>query len=277
MGFSFHRFFTRFSFGCAAVWLVLFCTPSAAAEATYTTYNTPRFTLHIDRSGPEPTSIAPSREQLAKDSIAILNRTYDELRRIFKAAPKQQVVLRFLSPQEFKKQTGAPSWTSAMYYRDEITIPLSESTGVDMLELERALRHEYVHAFIAQLSRYRCPAWLDEGIAQLIEGEPNPLLGPALRRWVVFNDPIPLNWLRNGFTTLDSKIVPAAYAQSLFATRRIVNTLGMQSVVEYLQLLADGRDEDAAFKKAFAKTKPEFERELGFQMRRWAQSSVEHP
>ncbi len=277
MGFLVRKYFTWFFIGCAAVWLVLSAVGNATAETTYTTYNTPRFTLHIDRSGPAPTSIAPSREELAVESIKILNRTYEELKNIFKAAPNRQVVLRFLSPKEFKRQTGAPSWTSAMYYKDEITIPLSESTGIDMLELERALRHEYVHAFIAQLSRYRCPAWLDEGIAQLIEGEPNPLLGPALRRWVVFNDPIPLDWLKNGFTTLDSDIVPAAYAESLFATRQIVDTLGMDAVVKYLNLLAAGRDENLAFKDSFGKTKREFEKELGFSMRRWAHSGHEHP
>lgn len=271
------RYSTWFLLGCIAVWLAFSAVGNATAETTYTTYNTPRFTLHIDRSGPVPVSAAPSRERLAEESIKILNKTYEELRRIFNAAPKQQVVLRFLSPKEFQRQTGAPSWTSAMYYRDEITIPLSESTGIDMVELERALRHEYVHAFIAQLSHYRCPAWLDEGIAQLIEGEPNPLLGPALRRWVVFNDPIPLDWLKNGFTTLDSKIVPAAYAESLFATRRIVNTLGFQAIVKYLNLLANGQDEDVAFEKAFERSKREFERELAVQMRLWARSSHEHP
>src|SRR5690606_26447433 len=118
-----------------------------------------------------------------------------------------KVVLRFLPPEEFRRQTGAPEWTSAMYFRDEITIPLTKSTAWERDELDRALRHEYVHAVIAELSEYRCPAWLDEGVAQLLEGQVNPLLGPALRRWIALNPAIPLDWLQNGFTTLDSGYV----------------------------------------------------------------------
>lgn len=260
--------------------LVVLCVspPSivAADAKRYTTFNTPRFILHIGRDE-SPQTETINIEDLAKSSITILNDTYDELSRIFQSSPKKKVVLRFLPPEEFRKQTGAPAWTSAMYFRDEITIPLTAKTGMDRAELSRALRHEYVHAFIAEMSRYRCPAWLDEGVAQLLEGHPNPLLGPALREWIGQNQAIPLDWLQNGFTTLDAAYVPAAYAQSLFATRKIIMKRGFRSVTQYLNHLQNGVAEPQAFKIAFGQNKRDFEKELTVQIKRWSISNRRHP
>ncbi|OVE80380.1 hypothetical protein BVY02_00285 [bacterium J17] len=164
-----------------------------------------------------------------------------------------------------------------MYFRNEITIPLSANKGINPHELERALRHEYVHAVIAELSGHRCPAWLDEGIAQFIEGHANPLLGPALRDWISENHAMPLGWLKDGFTSLNSELVPAAYAQSLFAARSLVNTLGFSAVTKYLKLLKAGVPENRAFKRAFQKSKSDFEDSLTAQIERWARSSREDP
>lgn len=248
---------------------------ASTGGADYTTFSTPRFTLYIGgKAKPEEPINA---DQIAEQSLSILNKTYEELSRIFRAKPTRKVVLRFLSPEEFKRQTGAPDWTSAMYFRDEITIPLTRSTGWERDELERALRHEYVHAVVAELSDYRCPAWLDEGVAQLLEGKINPLLGPALRRWIALNPAIPLDWLQNGFTTLDSAYVPAAYAQSLFATRKLVRRHGFHAITHYLELLRTGLSERRAFEVAFKITKPEFEQELTREIRLWASSRQVNP
>ena len=263
-------------------WLALFLLVSLvpashllAESPSYTTVKTPRFTLHIDRSAPlEQKQL--SAEQISDTALGILNRTHAEMTRIFQFNPSKQVILRFLSPKEFKRQTGAPEWTSAMFFRNEITIPLNEA-GVDPKELERALRHEYVHAVIAELSNYRGPAWLDEGVAQIIEGEANPLLGPALREWLVHNEPIPLDWLHGGFTTLEDELVPAAYAQSLFASRVLLRRYGFASITKYFKLLAAGAPEFKAFDKAFGIKKEVFEKSLRKQLLVWLHSGAKNP
>jgi hypothetical protein len=248
---------------------------SLASDPTYTTVKTARFTLHIDRSAPLERQ-AYTAEEISTEALEVLNRTHGELSGIFNFVPQQQVVLRFLSPKEFQRQTGAPSWTSAMYYKNEITIPLNAS-GVDPVELERALRHEYVHAVVAEISEFRSPAWLDEGVAQIIEGEINPLLGPALRKWLIHNDPIPLDWLHGGFTTLDADIVPAAYAQSLFASRILIREFGYEKVVTYLKLLSKQVPEHKAFEQAFSLNKRIFEARLKRQLLAWVHSDQKHP
>ena len=281
MVFRFSRAYIRFAvcISLLACLLALISFPQAAhsEDKNSVTFDTARFTLHFESTERNQQIGGLSRENIAKISLDTLNSTAEELSRIFQAKPHKKVVLRFLSPKEFRRQTGAPSWTSAMYFRDEITIPLSNREGVDVTELRRALRHEYVHAFIAELSDYNCPAWLDEGIAQLLEGQPNPLLGPALRKWVNNNSAIPLSMLKNGFTTMSKAYVPAAYAQSLFATRKIVHRLGFSSITLYLKQLGAKASENAAFVKAFGQKKAEFENELTREMRLWAKSNQLHP
>jgi hypothetical protein len=263
----------------AMLMLFFFSLPcnTTSADEVYTTFNTPRFILLIDRTQDSKGNQEIQLANLAQSSISILNNTYEELSRVFRTEPTKKVVLRFLSPEQFRRQTGAPSWTSAMYFRDEISIPLTNQTGLRMDELKRALRHEYVHAVVAELSHYRAPAWLDEGVAQLIEGQPNPLLGPALRDWARVNAAMPLDWLQNGFTTLDSAIVPAAYAESLFAVRKIVHTRGFSGITNYLNFLGQGVPEKQAFAQAFDVNPATFERQLTAEMHRWAQSGQVNP
>lgn len=250
---------------------------STLADDYNETISTPRFTLHMLSRESAHVAGEPILNDIAERSINILNDTYSELTRILATKPNRKVVLRFLSQKEFKDLTGAPAWTNAMYFRGEITIPLNMNHAIDLDELKRALRHEYVHAVVAELSNYRCPAWLDEGLAQLIEGDPNPLLGPGLRRWISQNEAMPLDWLQNGFTTLNADIVPAAYAQSLFSTRTLVNQFGFDVISSYLKDLGSGMNENTAFEANFKRSKHGFEQELSTQISRWATSGQQDP
>lgn len=255
--------------------------PRAVAERSgeVTAIDTARFTLYFGSpAGKTQGDEKPENvRDVADRALDVLDETMNEFTRVFRSEPTQKVVLRFLTPDEFRRQTGAPAWTSAMFYRGEITIPLPKGRAINTIELKRALRHELVHAVVAEISNYKCPAWLDEGVAQLLEGQPNPLLGPALRKWIHENEAMPLAWLQNGFTTLDPSIVPAAYAQSLFSTRVLVDELGFESVVAYLQLLRAGTSDDEAFTVAFGRSPREFHRQITRDMREWATSNQFDP
>lgn len=258
---------------------MLLCPPPCAnADEYYRSleFDTPRFTLHIQTSS-DAGKDDPRIESIASEAIASLNENFDEYRRIFDEEVHNKVVLRFLTPQEFHKQTGAPEWTSAMYYRGEITVPIPVSGRVNMDQLKRALRHELLHFITAEMSHNRCPAWLDEGIAQLLEGQPNPLLGPALRTWLTQDNPLPLDWLEHGFTMLEDDMVPAAYAQSLFAARTLVNSYGFKKVTAYIRNLGSGMTNEAAFGAAFDSPFSDFEQKLAGQLQRWAMSSNQNP
>jgi len=246
---------------------------SRARLASSQSVETPRFTLYFP-SKAEGAGIP--LDQLTKTTLSVLDETYEELSARYKIRPEQKVVFRFLTPEEFKRHTGAPAWTSAMYLRGEVSIPVSKNKLPNPTELRRAIRHEYTHAVLSELSSKNCPAWLDEGLAQMMEGDVNPLLAPALQKWAQSNDEaMPLAWLQNGFMTLDEKIVPAAYAQSLFASRMLVKKWGYPSIVTYLRGLAIGLDSAKSFRLAFGVSEKQFEQELGAQIALWAEGKVQ--
>lgn len=235
---------------------------------------TPRFTLYFPSS--QKTG-EPEVRNLVANTVTILDETYSELSNRFGARPQNKVVFRFLSPEEFRDYTGAPAWTSAMYLRGEVSIPIPRDRALNAADLRRAIRHEYVHAAVSELSGKKCPAWLDEGIAQLFEGEVNPLLGPSLRGWIRKNEPLPLSWLRAGFMTLEDNIVPVAYAQSLFATRLLAANGGEKNIADYFILLRRGVEPSKAFLSAFNVEEAQFERQLAKDLRGWASTTLVDP
>ena len=269
------RFFSRI-IGFSIFFFLLFSGAIVALADNGEAYRSARFTLYINTNTENSKNGETLPENIAPIAIKTLDKIHDELERVFAFEPEKKIILRFLTPEEFHKSTGAPSWTSAMYFRGEITIPIDKQhTNHD--ELKSAVRHEYVHAFIAELSDNRAPAWIDEGLAQLIEGEPNPLLGPALREWIETNNAMPLDWLNNGFTTLHDSVVPAAYAQSLFATRTLINRHGFKAIRKYLSLLKAKQPVETAFLEAFDQQQDKFEKNLTGQIKKWANTQKKHP
>lgn len=258
--------------------LTLFSPLEASAERQIRpALDTPRFTLYIELNDRHSKSAPTSIADLAAEALRLLNTQYEDLSRLFAANPQRKVVLRFLSPKEFHQRTGTPSWTSAMFYHGEISIPVDPRVPLNMAQLARAIRHEYTHAVVADISLSRCPAWLDEGLAQLIEGRPNPILGPALRKWLKQDEMIPLSWLEGGFMTFEDELVAPAYAQSLFATRLLAESYGFPQIKDYLVLLGRDFSANEAFLRAFGISLYRFERVLALELDKWAESDAVDP
>lgn len=172
-------------------------------------------------------------------------------------------VIKLLDAETFYRTTKAPRWTNAIYYRDQIVIPMNDAEKLDADNLIRSIRHEYTHAVLHTLSKGRCPGWFDEGLAQLLEGEENPALKPAVMRWLGTNPPVPFSLLQGGFTKLPEEMVAPAYGQSLYATRFLSNRYGFRAIRSYLSKLALGYSSPEAFEIAFEFQEKDFERKLG--------------
>ena len=114
-------------------------------------------------------------------------------------------------------------------------------------------------------------------IRDSIEGKPNSLLGPSLRKWIKNNDAIPLEDLSNGFTTLERSVVPVANAQSLFVARLLVKEHGYGALKKYLLELRKEATPEEAFYKAFNIEQSEFETFLTSKILAWSNTALEHP
>jgi hypothetical protein len=195
--------------------------------------------------------------------VEIIRHSHVEYLKLFGTSRKVTTTLKLMNSDDFYRTTKTPRWTNAMYYRGQVIIPIDEETMVDSENLVRSVRHEYLHAVIHAVSGGRCPGWLDEGLAQWAEGDENPALKPALRKWLAGNDPVPLALLQGGFTKLDTAMVPAAYSQSLYAAKRLIATFGFDRIRRYLEILGEDAGKAEAFIRGFGMTEEWFENELG--------------
>jgi hypothetical protein len=228
--------------------------------------------------GSNLTLITPSEwVPLGRQLAASLSRAHTDFSKLFGNLPAFSTALRLLDEDAFYLSTGAPHWTNAMFYRGQILIPLSQIESVDMPDLRRSIRHEYTHALIHALSGGKAPGWLDEGLAQWAEGVENPALQPALLRWLQGNEPVPLAFLQGGFTRLQAEMVPAAYAQSLFATRRIMSDYGFEKVRLYFSELKNGSDKATAFETAFGISEAQFEQSIQLSLASWVSEKGKLP
>ena len=206
---------------------------------------------------------------LAVQLKATIDTTHNQFREYFGEIPSFTSSLRLMDEELFYLSTGAPSWTNALFYKGQIMIPIPANKPPDMENIIRSVKHEYTHAVISALSGGNCPGWLDEGLAQWAEGPENPALQPALVNYLNKNPPVPLDLLQNGFTKLKTKMVPAAYAQSLFAAHTVINSFGLPSVGGYMKSLRGGKTKPQAFFKNFRVSEGEFERLLGHNLKEW--------
>ncbi|MCB0353976.1 MAG: hypothetical protein KDD64_10640 [Bdellovibrionales bacterium] len=209
-------------------------------------------------------------EALSIIVTSALNDLHGELSELFGGLPNVKTSVRLMEADRFYERTGAPRWTNALYIRNQIIIPIVDPFRLDTENLRRSVRHEYTHAVVSALSGGRCPGWLDEGLAQWAEGEANPALAPALAQWLQYKRPVSLSLLRGGFTKLDSDMVPAAYAQSLFATKVVMKNQGFEKLGAYLRELKTQNDVNQAFVDSFKLSIPEFEVQLGRELKDWS-------
>jgi hypothetical protein len=230
-----------------------------------------RFTPVTMGDGCRLTLIAPSQwSEIATEISTELIKTHQQLTDLFGTIPPFRSSVRLLDEASFYELTGAPGWTNAMFFRGEIIIPLSLNEPIDLENLHRSVKHEYSHAVFSALSGGFVPGWLDEGLAQWIEGEENPALRNSLRSYLVSATPVPLSLLQGGFTKLAPRMVPAAYAQSLIAVQALLKAYGVDGISTYLRLLREQISKEEAFTTAFGMSEVDFETRLDETLRLWA-------
>jgi hypothetical protein len=230
-----------------------------------------RFTPLTLGDGSRLTLISPKNwSDIAEEISQQLTHTHNALSQLFGTIPPFRSSVRLMDEPSFYDLTGAPGWTNAMFFRGEIIIPLSTSKPLDLENLHRSVKHEYSHAVLSALSGGMIPGWIDEGLAQWIEGEENPALRNSLKTYLKRAAPVPLELLQGGFTRLEPKMVPAAYAQSLLAVQAMIKAYGVDKIALYLNLLRSEVDKEAAFHTAFGITQSDFEFRLHNTLKAWS-------
>ena len=94
----------------------------------------------------------------------------------------------------------------------------------------------------------RCPDWLNEGIAQMLE--PRSLGGREVQMAALFKAQreIPLNMLEHGFSSLSTPEARLAYDESLGVVAFIYTKHGMTDLLRILQQIGSGQSTEAALR-----------------------------
>ncbi|MGA7047118.1 MAG: tetratricopeptide repeat protein [Candidatus Sulfotelmatobacter sp.] len=178
--------------------------------------------------------------------LAALESDYDDLARDLGTPPRDNVLVTLYTEQAFFDVTRAPSWSGALN-DGKLRIPISGLNSMTP-ELARVLKHELAHSFINQISAGRCPPWLHEGIAQLLEPKSLGNDGPQLARLFKSQSNIPLNVLEGSFMRFSGAQAYVAYAESLAAVSYINDSYGMGDIQRILQRLSEGSSTEAALR-----------------------------
>jgi len=193
--------------------------------------------------------------------LAALESDYDDLARDLGTPPRDNILVTLYTEQAFFDVTRAPSWSGALN-DGKLRIPISGLSSMTP-ELARVLKHELAHSFINQLSAGRCPPWLHEGIAQLLEPKSLGSDGHQLAQLFKSQRNLPLNVLEGSFMRFSGGEAYLAYAESLAAVSFINDTYGMGDIQRILQRLSEGSSTEAALRATIHSDYGQLESELG--------------
>jgi tetratricopeptide (TPR) repeat protein len=106
--------------------------------------------------------------QLASEVTSVLEDQFASLREELRYTPPEQIAVILYTQEAFRDVTRSPGWTGALN-DGKIRVPVQ---GVETVsdQLTRILRHELTHSFVYQKTAGRAPTWLQEGLAQWMEG-----------------------------------------------------------------------------------------------------------
>jgi tetratricopeptide (TPR) repeat protein len=221
-------------------------------ESDFSQGESSHFVLHYEGKQTSETFRAQIVQALESD--------YDDLSRDLGNPPHDNISVTLYTEQAFFDVTHAPSWSGAIN-DGKLRIPVNGLSSMTP-ELARVLKHELAHSFINQLSAGRCPTWLHEGIAQMLE--PKSLGGDGHQLAVLFKaqQEIPLNALEASFMNFSGVQAYVAYAESLAAVSYINETYGMGDIQRILQRLSEGNSTEAALRATIHSDYGQLESEL---------------
>ena len=192
--------------------------------------------------------------------VAALESDYDDLTRDLGTPSRDSILVTLYTEQAFFDVTHAPSWSGALN-DGKLRIPISGLNSMTP-ELARVLKHELAHSFLNYLSGGRCPPWLHEGIAQLLEPKNLGGDGRQLARLFKSQHNIPLNVLEGSFMRFSGVEAYLAYAESLAAVSYINDSYGMSDIQRLLELLSHGSSTEAALRATIHSDYGQLETEL---------------
>jgi tetratricopeptide (TPR) repeat protein len=184
---------------------------------------------------------------LAREVLRVLEMHFSAIESELNYTPPESIGVVLYTQQSFADITRAPGWVGALN-DGRIRVPVQGLTGVNA-ELSRVLKHELTHSFIQQKTRGRAPTWIQEGVAQWMEGKRSDENAVALVQIYDGGEAAPLNHMEGSWMGLPSDVARYAYAWSLANIEYIVESDGMSDVQRILDRISAGSLTEDALKE----------------------------
>ena len=206
-----------------------------------------RFSIRFD---------GPVQEKLAARAASVLSAAFWRIGNALQAYPSAPINVILYSERQFHDITGAPEWSGGEF-DGQVRLPV-RGASQNLQQFDRVLTHELTHAMLKSLAPRNLPVWLNEGLAMHFEGRDGLLSERRLASVRLF---VPLKYLRSDFSGFNTAQATLAYEESAFATRALIDRLGIANIGFVLQDLDAGQSFEQAIER-FGLTASEFEADL---------------
>ena len=132
----------------------------------------------------------------------------------FDLYPTSPFVVVLYPRQQFLKATDAPVRAGAAN-DGKIKLPVRGVTTLNQ-EMKEALKHEHIHSFVTYKTSENCPTWLQEGLAQALQGKRVSKEEIKALKTLAEGNRLPhFSSLAGGFTGANTVTALVLYMQSL--------------------------------------------------------------
>ena len=154
--------------------------------------------------------------------------------------PPQAVIL--YRDRGYFRMLETPDWVAG-FFDGKIHVPLDQAGGASEMFLA-LLSHELAHAFLQEVGAHRAPAWLQEGLAQYVEGRRVDRamaagVAPGTGSWIFDSD-------GDFHQRVDRERARRAYILSLSFVQSLVRRFGERALVCLVRDLGGGETLAAA-------------------------------
>jgi len=182
--------------------------------------------------------------QLASEVIHTLEDQFQVLKSELRYTPPEQIGVILYTRETFFDVTRVPGWAGGLN-DGRIRVPVQGLEAVSDL-LARILKHELTHSFVFQKTSGRCPTWLQEGVAQWMEGRRTGVDAALLVAFYQDGKGKSLRYLDGPWMVLSSGQARYAYAWAL----AVVEAIEADSGSDGLDRLLDAERTEASGENA---------------------------
>jgi tetratricopeptide (TPR) repeat protein len=203
---------------------------------------------------------------LLKDIDRTLEDDYDKLRFAFEVEPSNTLEVVLYPKKDFQEITGAPDWSSG-FNDGRIHLPVGGLDSVNR-EVEAIITHELTHTFFLTKTNGRGPVWLQEGVAQYMQGSrlggsTNSLLVSLLRSGGFPS----LNQMSSSFMGASTSQAAVYYTASLSFVQYLMNRYRFDELNDMLKKLGSGESTEDAVREAFGSRLSDLEEDWHNQLK----------